>query len=100
VRNGKVEAGLADLNHLLENRWEKGKYVPVENLSQTEALKVILGERRKELIFRGIRWSDLRRLNIEGANISLERTVNGKMYVLAPNDPRWTWPFPLEATAK
>jgi hypothetical protein len=100
VRNGKVIPGLDDLNHLLEKRWEKGKYVPVENLSEADALKVILEERRKELIFRGIRWSDLRRLNIEGANISLERTVNGKKYILPPNDPRWTWPFPLEVTAK
>ncbi len=100
VRNGKVAVGLADLNHLMEKRWEKGKYLPYEGLSQAEALKVILEERRKELIFRGIRWSDLRRLNIEGANITLERTVNGKKYILPPNDPRWTWPFPLEATAK
>lgn len=100
VRNGKVAAGLEDLNHLLEKRWEKGKYVPVENLSQEEALKVILEERRKELIFRGIRWSDLRRLNIEGANITLERTVNGENFTLPPNDPGWTWPFPLEVTAK
>ncbi|WP_394676117.1 RagB/SusD family nutrient uptake outer membrane protein [uncultured Sphingobacterium sp.] len=100
VRNGKVAGGLLDLNHLLEKRWEKGKYVPVENLSQADALKLILEERRKELIFRGIRWSDLRRLNIEGANITLERTVDGRKYVLSPNDPRWTWPFPLEVTAK
>src|SRR5690606_2346975 len=48
VRNGKVTQGLDDLNHLLEKRWEKGKYVPVENLSQAEALKVVLEERRKE----------------------------------------------------
>lgn len=100
VRNGKVAMGLDDLNHLLEKRWEKGKYVPVENLSQADALEVILEERRKELIFRGIRWSDLRRLNLEGANITLERTVNGNKYVLPPNDQRWTWPFPLEVTAK
>lgn len=100
VRNGKVEAGLADLNRLLEKRWEKGKYMPIENLSQPEALKVVLEERRKELIFRGIRWSDLRRLNIEGANITLKRTVNGNEYVLSPDDSRWTWPFPLEVTAK
>ncbi|WP_343555120.1 RagB/SusD family nutrient uptake outer membrane protein [Sphingobacterium sp.] len=100
VRNGRVTPGLDDLNHLLEKRWEKGKYVPVENLSQADALKVILDERRKELIFRGIRWSDLRRLNIDGANITLERTVNGNKYVLPPNDPRWTWPFPMEVTAK
>jgi len=100
VRNGKVAMGLDDLNHLLEKRWERGKYVPVENLSQADALEVILEERRKELIFRGIRWSDLRRLNLEGANITLERTVNGNKYVLPPNDQRWTWPFPLEVTAK
>jgi len=100
VRNGKIAAGLSDLNHLLEKRWEKGKYIPIEGLSQAEALKVILEERRKELIFRGIRWSDLRRLNMEGANITLERTVNGKNFTLPPNDPRWTWPFPVEATAK
>lgn len=99
VRDGRVAEGLSDLNHLLEKRWEKGKFVSAVNLSQTEALKLILNERRKELIFRGIRWSDIRRLNIEGANISLERVVNGKTLILEANDPKWTWPMPLEAIA-
>ena len=53
-----------------------------------------LKERRKELLFRGLRWSDLKRYNRDGAGISLERTVNGTTYTLPPNDLRYAIAIP------
>jgi len=53
-----------------------------------------LTERRRELIMRGLRWSDIRRLNLEGAGITQTRTANGKVHTLLPNDPRYALALP------
>ena len=48
-----------------------------------ELLQMILNERRKELVGRGIRWSDLKRLKVEGRfDKVLQRHLNGKEYRL------------------
>ncbi len=44
---------------------------------------------------RGLRWTDLRRLNREPRYaISLERTVLGQPYNLPPNHQHYTFPIP------
>ncbi|SEM08104.1 hypothetical protein SAMN05216436_101351 [bacterium A37T11] len=43
---------------------------------------------------RGLRWMDIKRLNKEGANITLTRNLNGQIYTLPPNDPRFALPIP------
>lgn len=96
ARLGKTGEALRDLNTLLGARWKENTFTPYENVGSEEALALILEERRKELLYRGLRWSDIRRLNQEGHNISLKRSVNGETYVLAPGDLGWVWPFPLE----
>ncbi|MEJ5993211.1 RagB/SusD family nutrient uptake outer membrane protein [Pedobacter sp. Du54] len=65
AREGKSTEAMAWLNNLLMTRWSN-KGTPYQNLSASnadEALSKILVERRKELLMRGLRWSDLRRLN-------------------------------------
>lgn len=58
-------------------------------------LQWILTERRKELLFRDLRWMDLKRLNKEPAyETMLIRTFNGVTYTLKPNDPRYALPLP------
>lgn len=90
ARAGEKELALADLNTLLKNRWDnRVSYLSITAISADEALEKILTERRKELVYRGLRWSDLRRFNMEGRNITLERNVNGQKYLLTPDDPRW-----------
>lgn len=100
IRTGKIAEGLQDLNLLMTNRWKKvngiSTFIPFTAGNREEALQLVLNERRKELIFRGLRWTDLRRLNLEGRNIGLSRTVNGINYTLPANDPRWTLPIPNE----
>lgn len=85
--NDKVGA-LEDLNTLLINRYRTNSFTPITAVDQHEALDKILSERRKELLFRGLRWTDIRRLNIEGYNITLKRVINGTTYILPPNDKR------------
>ncbi len=43
---------------------------------------------------RGLRWADLKRLNRDGANITLTRTVNGQVFTLPPNDLRYAIAIP------
>lgn len=94
VRNGEVSKGLDVLNTLLQNRYITGHFVPFINLSQSEALAAVLRERRKELYCRGNRWSDIKRLNKEGAGIVLRRKVNGVEYKLEPDANFYAIPIP------
>jgi hypothetical protein len=43
---------------------------------------------------RGTRWTDIKRLNKEGAGISLKRNVNGNSYILPANNLRFALPLP------
>lgn len=94
VRLNKIQEGMSYLNNLLVKRWKTGTYIPMIGNSQAEALNIILKERRKELLIRGLRWSDLKRYNRDGANITLTRTVNGQTYTLLPNDLRYAIAIP------
>lgn len=85
---------MEDLNYLLSFRWKANTFVPMVATTVAEALAVILQERRKELVFRGQRFTDLRRLNKEGANITLTRILNGETYTLRPNERRYVLPIP------
>lgn len=94
AREGKVSPSMEVLNMLLVNRWETGTYTPHTAASESEALQIILNERRKELPYRMLRFTDIKRLNKEGANITMTRIINGKTYTLPPNDPRYALPIP------
>lgn len=96
VRLNKLPEAAEALNHLLIKRWKKNTYIPYEFTDKESALKTILTERRKELLFRGLRWADLKRLNRDGANITLVRKVEGQTYTLLPNDPRYAIAIPEE----
>lgn len=97
ARRGDVESAMTDLNHLLIHRYRNDlHYTPLVANAPEEALQYILSERRKELIFRGIRFPDVKRLNKEGANIGFKRILNGVEYTLPPNDLRFALPIPEE----
>jgi hypothetical protein len=94
ARAGNINNAMTDLNTLLRNRWKSGTFSDLTAVDAADALNKVLTERRKELLFRGLRWSDLRRFNLEGANITLKRIVNGATYLLPPNDARWVLLIP------
>ncbi len=94
ARTGNISAAMNDLNKVMAMRWKTGTFVPFTAVNTSDALDIILRERRKETPFRGLRWLDLRRLNSEGANITLTRNLNGQLYTLPPNDPRYALPIP------
>jgi tetratricopeptide (TPR) repeat protein len=94
ARKNDISNAMNDLNSLLVKRWKTGTFTALTASSADDALSKILKERRKELIYRGVRWTDLRRLNDQGANITLKRVLNGQTYTLAANDSRYVLPIP------
>ncbi len=87
---------MKDLNDLLITRWKSGTFIPLTASTKEEALNIILNERKKELLFRGLRWMDIKRLNEEGANISIVRKSpdHTKTGVLLPGSPRFAMQLP------
>jgi len=95
ARLNNTTSAMTDLNTLLVTRWVTGTYRPYTATSADDALLQILAERRKELAFTGLRWSDLRRLNKDSRfAITLYRKINGVTYSLPPNDLRYAMPIP------
>lgn len=96
ARANNVYAAMADLNTLMEKRWRASDWVPFTAATADEARSLVLSERRKELVFRGQRWPDIRRLNLEDAAITMKRTINGTVYTLPPNDKRSVMLIPYD----
>lgn len=93
IRTGDFEAGIATLNKLLLKRYKTG-YKPVAAESRDIALVILKTERRKELVFRGLRWQDIRRYNREGDKITLTRKIGDWEYRLEPGSPLYALPIP------
>lgn len=95
ARTGHPAQALSDLNTLLATRWKTGTYVPYATTDPAVALQDILTERRKELFARGLRWTDLRRLNQDPRfAVTLKRLIAGQAYALPPLDKRYVFPIP------
>lgn len=101
ARTGALLAAFKDLNDLLRTRWKKNNgvstYVDLVPGNETDALKIIFREKRKELIQRNVRWSDLRRLNKDSRfAVVITRTIGGTTFTLEPNSYKYTFPIPNE----
>jgi hypothetical protein len=97
ARNGKAGNAINDLNTLLVNRYKNGTFRSIIVTTADDALQKVLTERKKELLFRGTRWSDLRRLNRDTKfAITLKRIVDNQTYFLLPDDKRYVLLIPQE----
>ena len=102
ARLGNTNAALADLNTLLRTRYKKinnlSTYIDKAAASAADALVIILTERRKQLLYRGLRWSDLKRLNLDPSfAVTLIRIINNTRYELLPNSVRYQLQIDAEA---
>ncbi len=95
ARKGEDIEALTVLNSLLKSRFEPGMFEDIQEVSGDSLLELILEEKRKSLVFRGINWIDLRRLN-RGNSLqrTVSRTVNGITYQLEPGSNRYIYPIP------
>lgn len=101
IRIGQRDDGIAALNKLIQTRWDKLLFVPYATDNDAAALQQVLDERRKELVFRGLRWADLRRLNRDPTTRkSIFRTLQGNdttaVYELKPASMQYTYLIPQQ----
>lgn len=105
ARRNQSQEAMDQVNRLLITRWNPNAttpakpYQPVMATNPTDALNKVLQERKKSLLWRSVRWTDLKRLNLEGRNIELTRNFNGTIYRLEPNSPRYVMPIPDDEIA-
>jgi tetratricopeptide (TPR) repeat protein len=105
ARAGKLTEAMVDVNFLLKNRWKKvsgvSTYIDQIVANSDQALTIVLNERKKELLLRGLRWSDLRRLNRDSRfAITVTRVVDGKTYSIEPNSYKYTFAIPRNVIQK
>ncbi|WP_313157493.1 RagB/SusD family nutrient uptake outer membrane protein [Sphingobacterium multivorum] len=98
ARSGKLDIALDRLNELRKKRIAKESFTIFSSNDPAIVLRFVLEERERELAFRaGIRWMDLRRLNLEDRfKKKITRLYKEKVYTLEPNDIRYTFKIPDE----
>lgn len=88
AREGREEELMDYLTYFLSCRYDDPSTVDFGD-EERGLLSFILDERRKELIYRGIRWSDIRRLSYDpNHHVEIVRNVNGTRQVLTPDQQK------------
>lgn len=101
ARLGQYDRATEAINLLRKSRIIKNKYIDITITDGSMLLAFILSERRKELVFRGLRWSDLKRLNQEKATErTLYRKFGNQMYSLSPNSLRYALLIPQDVISE
>lgn len=95
ARTGEIEDSRNALWKILSTRLGGGfnhSNIPTDRAG---LIDFVLFERRKELLFRGLRWMDIRRLNaLENYGYTIKKNMDGKLYELPPNDNRYAFLIP------
>lgn len=95
ARRNQVNEAESVLNQLLSTRFLQDQFVPIQNNSSQELLHLIVEEKRKSLVYRGLNWIDLRRLNAEPEfQRTLTRQINGESVTLSPLSKKYVLPIP------
>lgn len=95
ARVNETTLAMQDINFLAKHRYDEASFTPFIANTPEDALDLAIAEKRKELVFRGNRWEDLRRLNKEPQYATtLVREVDGNSYELKPGSLKWVWPLP------
>lgn len=99
ARLEEPEDAMEVLNSLLLKRYKQGFFTPINAINSEDALEIVLLERRKELLRRGLRWSDIRRLNKEPRfQTNFKRIWQGNTYTLSTEKiSTYAAPFPYAA---
>src|SRR5690606_21486189 len=96
VRLGRPEEGVGAAEELLQHRFLDNA-IAGNTADRDNPLRWVLEERRKELVGRGTRWSDLKRLNRDVQTRSdLIRTYQGERYKLPANSSRYVFAIPAD----
>jgi tetratricopeptide (TPR) repeat protein len=99
ARANSLQLSSDAFNTLAKKRWESNAFTPIAFKNKNEAINTVIAERRRELAFRGLRWTDIKRLNRDGGNIIQSRSFNGQQYTLLPNDKKYAIAIPEDIIA-
>ncbi|ARS40306.1 hypothetical protein CA265_11835 [Sphingobacteriaceae bacterium GW460-11-11-14-LB5] len=90
ARAGDKDGAVAILNTLRIKRFKPADYVALTASSADDALAKVLTERRRELLYKGVRWFDLKRLNRDDRfKKTISRVIGSTTYTLEPNSPAY-----------
>lgn len=101
--NGKTDIAKGYLKQLIVNRLTPDYYAvkaaEIDRMNQSQLITEIAEERARELALEGHRWFDLRRtIRPEIVKTYKDQDNKERTVVLMRDDPRYTIPFPREAT--
>ncbi|MEN5055402.1 RagB/SusD family nutrient uptake outer membrane protein [Sphingobacterium kitahiroshimense] len=97
ARLDRQNESLAVMQKLLKYRFESKAMYGNALTDKKQLLQWILKERQKELVGRGSRWTDLKRLNRnDETKINLSRTYMNSSYALSANSNRYVFAIPEE----
>ncbi|RAJ08332.1 SusD-like starch-binding protein associating with outer membrane [Chitinophaga skermanii] len=90
ARDGKTSEAMTILNTIRKKRFKPADYTDLTATTKEEGLMKVLDERRRELMYHGLRLFDLKRLNREPAfRKELKRVYKGTIYTLPALDNRY-----------
>jgi tetratricopeptide (TPR) repeat protein len=99
LRLGKSEEAETLLKLYMSTRLRDNEMIKYPK-EKDDLLAYVFMERQKQLIFRGVRWMDLRRLNSDPRfSKTLRKQIDGQVYELEPGSKRYVWPIPDDAVA-
>lgn len=97
ARMGNMELARKDIDYLLNKRYDTGTYTANQMTDPETLLKYIIDERRKELVFKGRRWSDLKRLNRESRfQTIVQRQLGDEIFTLDPRSLKYAILIPQD----
>lgn len=101
ARTQDLSGAMQDINTLRKYRIKADKYAAISASSETDAVKIVLSERRKELFFKGARWFDMRRLNSDPnyGFTAYHYFIDGTRVAIEPNSASYTLNLPESALA-
>lgn len=96
ARLGDLTAAMNRLEDLRKKRYENYSAIPTGSLTKNDVIKLILAERRRELMMIPcIRLADIKRLGLEPEfSQSVKRTINGVTTTIPPTSNRFVLQIP------
>jgi hypothetical protein len=94
ARAGKTADAMSLVNNLRIKRFTTANYVPLTAASGSDALRIVVEEKRREFFGTGMRWFDQKRLNLDNDfAVTKNRSFKGVNYILQPNSNLYLYPI-------
>lgn len=97
ARKGSTGDAMDIINMIRKKRIKPAAYADLNAASPEDALQKVLAERRRELAFLGLRWMDMKRLDLEGRMPEVKRLnieTQAVEATLPPHSPNYTFEIP------